>query len=106
MTYCNERQKYRQYILCLSAFQTYTGEKSTYIKVTNYFQSVQKENAKLKCDNVGNDKKCDNVGNDKSDKFSKRIVFKQLKQIEFKTRLDSLFGKKNNLNIYKAKKPA
>ena len=97
MTYCNERQKYRQYILCLSAFQTYTGEKTTYIKVTNYFQSVQKENAKLKCDNVGNDK---------SDKFSKRIVFKQLKQIEFKTRLDSLFGKKNNLNIYKAKKPA
>ena len=91
MTYCNERQKYRQYILCLSAFQTYTGEKTTYIKVTNYFQSVQKENAKLKCDNVGNDK---------SDKFSKRIVFKQLKQIEFKTRLDSLFGKKNNLNIY------
>ena len=97
MTYCNERQKYRQYILCLSAFQTYTGEKTTYIKVTNYFQSVQKENAKLKCDNVGNDK---------SDKFSKRIVFKQLKQIEFKTRLDSLFSKKNNLNIYKAKKPA
>lgn len=39
-------QKYRENIVCLSTFQTYMGEKTTYIKVTNYFQSVQKENAK------------------------------------------------------------